>query len=1617
MSRQQQAMCHHLNRPLKRIILENLLESGTVENLDLAYLALDILKICDDKNFQETVSNLLVTLFNDSRIEIKKYLGMVLEICKNGGGVILLTCASTKKNQYYSAQTLTEIIESIQRVYFKTKELNILTFPCYDEEGKGIIDKILDGSYQTRLINSPPSLALNSTSEKTTSEKITLTDLIKILDHSAFNESKSKAIQYLSSLEKNNRSAMVTYLKFFSCLEDQKNKTVLCNTGIVALVKLTIVSTTRQKSSLPCEYSLGDLEELLEESKNVCENYGVEMLLTFCNSFEFQKEVFFDDLLRLLKSLNTHSSNFEIQNFIYDISDKFAKNEINLHQFLEGLENQIADSGIDFTIEPDVKKLLIRFANDKSVAFPLSAENIKKLEEQYIIVNKYCQTWSTFRIGTLINMAVDIREKAKKNQLSMDEILQLVSIGRLTLRIKFSAYLYNTQILALLGLLNFQKSAIAQIKTGEGKSLIVALLAFVLGMQNKHVHIVSSSGQLAMRDEEKTSKFFKNFGLSTSNICQNYPEAKNFQGDLIYGTTSDFQFGILREMLHFEKLFPEKLTDSNDPRFDAVIIDEADNLTIDTALNGARESFPAEISFDWVYPPIMKFIQEKFNATSTNLDTENQISNLKEYLRKYMNGKFLSSCELLSDDQLKKWLKSAFQAIFVETEKKSYVITQTKDANGESVESVVIMDSDNTGRLKHGMRWSAGVHEFIEVKHGIEIKQESLTPLSISNSVFYPMYKTCFGLTGTLGSKSERESLKEIYSIDSFDVPPHKPQMRHDQPPRILGTDEELFQAVLQSVKSCQKQKRPVLVICKSIYDSEVYESLLKKESIPFELFNEMQKKSEEEIIGKAGIPGAITIATNNAGRGTDIKLQGESLQNGGLHVILTFYPESDRVEDQARGRAGRQGQCGSSEILLSAEQMNIKYDNRFDLEKQKEFVELLAQQRKKQAHSMKHIHSSRSTIERYLFSLACNFYGQLAKFHKCIEDEALLTELSALMCDRIIKRNEPNFSHLNSKDRQIAMDAYKLIADGTGSISLWKTVFKQSIIRIKNKMIVNWVENFYQPAQDLINATNFYKDISIEELLMKILTNDLTDGNKNQKNNLKNLLKNIEGLYEKNRVIWNQYLNSSGDGIMFYLREITGLALIKIGSSSGNLLAPNFPITEIPQEFLGSENIQDIDVSEKQNKFIEEFLKILKVKEKEVASTTPIIPVQESIHVKMPENEPIPSTHPITPIHYPLNEYGFSKTTIPSNGKDQIIEIIDMSKPSNVIQRGDLTIKGIPNIGNSCYMNAALQSLLAIPNLLKRFEEIDVSKIVLKQNKMVVEALRNFFEIYKDPSAYSDSLASAARNLRRAFYEAGDIDPSRQKLDLENYINEQAREDEKKDLHRKLEACINNDLLLQHDAIVIVHSILNLLGDGVAKLEIKSPTENHLKAIREVTTPAPTYLLLPMDDAIKQNKFRLKDFIHDYFRLRKEGSDLNRLATINSDTGKEDKSISWNEQILIVGPPPPFITLQINRLFSCKKDGTWSEELRRDLINLEPEEEYNLSKYFEEIPMQPTNYRVCAVIKQSGSSSNGHYVTVKKVLNSNEWIYCNDSEVNPIAGDNLKNEMSQGYIYFLEKI
>jgi preprotein translocase subunit SecA len=1100
-----------LPKHFQSIFIKRFSHSKDVDDINTAKSILNIMKFEIDKDLENTRDLFFEVLVKSRNREINQYLEKLLAVFQKELTPLFFGCISTHQEQYYSAETLFSIIEAFYGISesFKQPYPPLTYFPPYDQEGKEILSKITENpSNIAKLLSKTESLVeffINSS--KKNNFDVSRDQILN--QFSDFISLKSVAISYLASLSEENRLSMRTYILFFKFLQEEDVNIKLSSLDKCKIISVILQKTSDEKKTIENRYSIDDLKEILCEAHRIQEEEGEDHLVTFCLSLNSFKESSLSD-------------------------------------------------------EEDLDSILKRFAGqDANVKFPLDEKSLKNIKDHYLIIQKYCKEGQNLRTSTLVNRVVDIKVKAHLGPLKIDDILDLIAIGRLAIRNELNVYLYTSQVLTVLGLLLSHPKCIAQVKTGEGKSLIVTLLAFVLAMQGKQIHIISSSPELSKRDQKDVEEFFRLFEVSTSHICdQRYTQAKYFQNCIVYGTSTDYMFAIMVEMTECMKIFPESQMLSNEEeRFDCVIIDEVDNLTIDTALNGARMAQPAESSYEWVYEPILRFVKTYSSKTT---DDKQIVNDLKKYLETMQDGKFFDLANQLKDDQLATWVLSASRALFSHKEKESYVIDLVKRGNQENGKGVVIIDANNTGRKMHGMRWSNGLHEFVEVKHGLDVQRESLTLLSLSNAVFYRMYKSIFALTGTLGGEIEREELKEIYQINSFDVPTYKPSKRIDRDPIIFSSEKVYKMSIIKKIKDRKKKGQPILVLCKTIADTERIADWLSDDKIPFAMLNELQDESDEVVIEKAGLPGAITIATNTAGRGTDIKLSKTSLENGGLCVLMTFYPISKRVEDQARGRAGRQGQAGESEIIVLASDLSLPLslsDDIQNISEQQMIKTFLIKKREQQAQVSKSVHSLRANLERCVFSFVKKFFNDYKLFKESFSNELFLRNISTSLNSRkLLVIKVDNLKDLHSKDRKIAEVAFKLFTSDGEEISQWKELLRSIGGRISIQVLNDFAIKFFQQYEQIVMNSNLdshvnrLNNIKIshkilsekfnnddEFLLFKKIEEEELLCIKKKELKVKEEIKNIFLNWNSS---WEKRLHPSGSGILAYLREITQLSL-----------------------------------------------------------------------------------------------------------------------------------------------------------------------------------------------------------------------------------------------------------------------------------------------------------------------------------------------------------------------------------------------------------------------------------------------------------------------------------------
>lgn len=457
----------------------------------------------------------------------------------------------------------------------------------------------------------------------------------------------------------------------------------------------------------------------------------------------------------------------------------------------------------------------------------------------------------------------------------------------------------------LIGGMVIHEGKVAEMKTGEGKTLVATLPAYLNALTGKGVHIVTVNEYLAKRDAEWMGPIYKFLGISVDYLKSDMDKSRKkraYRADVLYATNYELGFDYLRDNM---ARTPDDIVQRG---LYYAIVDEADSILIDEARTPLIISGPAEEDVR-IYYKVAKLARRMVPGVDFEMDEKEKWITLTDRGIKKAE-KFLHVDNLYSLENTA-LLHKVIQALRAEYLFKNEVDYIVKD--GE----VIIVD-EFTGRLMYGRRYSDGLHQAIEAKEGVMVKGESVIYATISYQNFFRMYEKLAGMTGTAATSAEE--FERIYGLKVVVIPTNKPVVRVDYPDVIYKTEKAKFDAVVREIEEMYKIGRPVLVGTRSIEKSEYLSNLLKKKGIPHQVLNAKYHEKEAEIIAKAGHKGMVTIATNMAGRGVDIKLEPGVRELGGLHIIGTERHEARRIDDQLRGRSGRQGDPGSSRFYLSLE-------------------------------------------------------------------------------------------------------------------------------------------------------------------------------------------------------------------------------------------------------------------------------------------------------------------------------------------------------------------------------------------------------------------------------------------------------------------------------------------------------------------------------------------------------------------------------------------------------------------------------------------------------------------------------------------------------------------------
>jgi preprotein translocase subunit SecA len=527
---------------------------------------------------------------------------------------------------------------------------------------------------------------------------------------------------------------------------------------------------------------------------------------------------------------------------------------------------------------------------------------LKKIQPLVDKINSFEGVISSLSDEELKQKTPEFRERLSKGETLNDLLPEAFAVVREAAKRAIGQRHYDVQ---LMGGIVLHQGKIAEMKTGEGKTLTATLALYLNALPGKGAHLVTVNDYLAKRDADWMRPVLELLGMTVGALqnSMNDQERKEvYNSDILYATNNELGFDYLRDNMKF------RIEDYVQRPLNYAIVDEVDSILIDEArtpliISGsADESSKLYLDANRVVAPLKKVedyeVDEKLKSVQL---TESGIDKIE----KAFNIENLYAIENL---QLLHHVTQALKAHALFRRDVDYVVR-----DGE----VLIVD-EFTGRILPGRRYSDGLHQALEAKEGVEVERESQTLASITLQNFFRLYNKLAGMTGT--AITEAEEFHNIYKLDAVSIPTNQPMIREDKPDLIYLTKNAKYKAIAEDVIERFKKKQPVLIGTIAVETSELLSDVLTAAGVPHSVLNAKQHEREAEIVEHAGEPGSVTIATNMAGRGTDIKLTPESVESGGLYILGTERHESRRIDNQLRGRSGRQGDPGESRFYISLE-------------------------------------------------------------------------------------------------------------------------------------------------------------------------------------------------------------------------------------------------------------------------------------------------------------------------------------------------------------------------------------------------------------------------------------------------------------------------------------------------------------------------------------------------------------------------------------------------------------------------------------------------------------------------------------------------------------------------
>src|SRR5579872_2182753 len=547
---------------------------------------------------------------------------------------------------------------------------------------------------------------------------------------------------------------------------------------------------------------------------------------------------------------------------------------------------------------------------------------LKRLAEQAAYIGTLEPEYEQLSDADLAAKTVEFRQRLENGESLDDLVFEAFASVREAFKRTLGVRLFDVQ---LMGGIVLHEGDIAEMKTGEGKTFVAAQAMYLNALAGRGVHLVTTNDYLAQRDREWTLPVYEKLGMQTGyieNMMPPEPRRDSYRADVTYGTNSEFGFDYLRDNM---SVALEGVVQRGHPY---AIVDEVDSILVDEArtpliISGEPET-AAQIYYDFARvaaqltghrssPGDPKGYAEQIGADFEYDEKHKTVAVTEAGVAKVEQALRVENLYAPQNSQLVNHLIQALKAQSLFQRDVDYVIQDNE---------VKIVD-EFTGRIMEGRRWSEGLHQAVEAKEGVRIQEEHLTMATITLQNYFRLYEKLAGMTGT--AKTEEKEFVEIYNLNVVEIPTNVPVARKDEQDQVFKTKEGKFAAVARDIKERSETGQPVLVGTIAVETSEYLSQLLTRQGVRHNVLNAKEHAREAEIIKDAGQPGAVTIATNMAGRGVDIKLGEGVLELGGLYVLGTERHESRRIDNQLRGRAGRQGDAGESRFYLSGEDQLVR--------------------------------------------------------------------------------------------------------------------------------------------------------------------------------------------------------------------------------------------------------------------------------------------------------------------------------------------------------------------------------------------------------------------------------------------------------------------------------------------------------------------------------------------------------------------------------------------------------------------------------------------------------------------------------------------------------------------